>query len=80
MIGTEEVPKFVVFVQPILLIVAISVYTIAIGVTKLLNENDSEEADTDSRISSDAPPPLVISQKKSTKPDFSGRKPRICSN
>ncbi|MCB0385789.1 MAG: hypothetical protein KDD43_10380 [Bdellovibrionales bacterium] len=67
MIGTEEVPKFVVFVQPILLIVAISVYTIAIGVTKLLNENDSEEADTDSRISSDAPPPLVISHQEVNK-------------
>ncbi len=70
MVGAEEVPKFVVFVQPILLIVAISVYTIAIGVTKLLNEDNSvEEEDESPRTaqSPDAPAPLVINSQEASK-------------
>ncbi|PID43644.1 MAG: hypothetical protein CSA52_02755 [Gammaproteobacteria bacterium] len=64
MVGAEEVPKFVVFVQPVLLIVAISIYSIAIGVSKMINTLEEEEgqSDDDSLVSGDdsSPEPLKI--------------------
>ncbi|ARU54172.1 hypothetical protein OLMES_0063 [Oleiphilus messinensis] len=68
MVGLEEeAPKFVVFIQPILLIVAITLYTIAIGVTKILNQNSEtsspgqfKNSTDEDRIDDERPKPIVI--------------------
>jgi hypothetical protein len=41
-LGESEIPGFVAFVQPILLIVAISLYTTAISISKLLIRDDED--------------------------------------
>ena len=43
-LGGSEIPGFVAFVQPILLIVAISLYTTAISISKLLTRDDEAVA------------------------------------
>lgn len=45
-LGDQKVPGFVAFVQPILLIVAISLYTTAISISNMLTRQD-ETADAD---------------------------------
>jgi uncharacterized membrane protein len=42
-VNKAEVPKFVVFVQPILLIVAISLYSTAVSISNILTRKDEEE-------------------------------------
>lgn len=68
MVGATEVPKFVIFIQPVVLIIAISVYTISIGISRMLNK--SNEADTDSVVVAagrNAPEPIQIDVADSNK-------------
>ncbi|WP_298451279.1 hypothetical protein [uncultured Marinobacter sp.] len=43
-ISGAEVPGFVAFVQPILLILAISLYSTAVGISNILTRDDSQDA------------------------------------
>jgi hypothetical protein len=45
-LGSAEVPAFVTFVQPILLIIAISLYTTAVSISNILTRFGMEEART----------------------------------
>lgn len=47
-LGSAEVPGFVAFVQPVLLIVAISLYTTAVSISNILTHYGTEGAGTDS--------------------------------
>ncbi len=42
-INQDHIPKFVVFVQPILLIIAISLYSTAVSISNILTRTDDEE-------------------------------------
>lgn len=46
-VGNTEVPGFVAFVQPVLLIVAISLYTTAVSISNILTREGTNPADTD---------------------------------
>lgn len=67
-VGDNAVPGFVVFLQPILLIVAISLYTTAITISNILIRSDdggasralAEDETSDSRDQQPAPMPLAI--------------------
>lgn len=48
-LGGSEIPGFVAFVQPILLIVAISLYTTAISISKLLTHDDDHSGSDGNR-------------------------------
>ena len=43
-LGSVEVPGFVAFIQPILLIIAISLYTTAVSISNILTRYGTEEA------------------------------------
>lgn len=43
-IGGTDVPGFVAFVQPVLLIIAISLYSTAVTISNILTHNDSQES------------------------------------
>ncbi|MCP5207778.1 MAG: hypothetical protein H7A01_11280 [Hahellaceae bacterium] len=61
MVGASEVPKFVIFIQPIVLIIAISVYTVAIGISRMLNKDSDDEELSDNAVARpDAPEPIKI--------------------
>lgn len=45
--GNREVPGFVAFVQPILLIIAISLYTTAVSISNILTRSGADNADHD---------------------------------
>lgn len=47
LVGSAEVPGFVAFVQPILLIIAISLYTTAVSISNILTRHGTEEPDFD---------------------------------
>ena len=53
---SASVPGFVVFVQPILLIIAISLYTTAVSISNILTRNGTEELDSgaDRKITADS--------------------------
>ncbi|MGM0768225.1 MAG: hypothetical protein ACQEV6_09375 [Pseudomonadota bacterium] len=44
-VGNSEVPGFVAFVQPVLLIIAISLYTTAVSISNILTRSAGTEAD-----------------------------------
>lgn len=44
-IGGAEVPGFVAFVQPVLLIIAISLYSTAVTISNILTHNDHQKSD-----------------------------------
>lgn len=70
MVGSDEVPKFVVFIQPVVLIIAISVYTISIGISKVLNREDnigSNHSYDHIVVDSSAPEAIVIDGEDSGK-------------
>lgn len=75
-LGGSEIPGFVAFVQPILLIVAISLYTTAISISKLLTREDeavgamanrSEVSDGD-QASENRAPALAIPRRSNGDP------------
>jgi hypothetical protein len=43
----EEVPEFIAFIQPLLLIVAVSLYTGAVSVSKILSTKSTEHNDAE---------------------------------
>jgi len=43
-LGSPDVPGFVSFVQPILLIIAVSLYTTAVSISNILTRTDSGES------------------------------------
>jgi drug/metabolite transporter (DMT)-like permease len=45
-LGSAEVPGFVAFVQPVLLIIAISLYTTAVSISNILTRHGTEEPDS----------------------------------
>lgn len=47
MTGTAEIPGFVAFVQPVLLIVAISLYTTAVSIANVLVRTDQAQSSAD---------------------------------
>lgn len=75
-VGETEVPGFVAFVQPILLIVSISLYTTAISISNILVRADEEAAVTTDRSANtqsdyDAPTPhapLAIPRRSNGEP------------
>lgn len=69
-VGNEEIPGFVAFVQPILLIVSISLYTTAISISNMLtqeNEPDREKEDT-STLGTGSDPATEVSPEPLTIP------------
>lgn len=48
-VGDDRVPEFVSFVQPILLIIAISLYTTAVSISNILSGSQRERRQEDSR-------------------------------
>jgi len=65
MTGNTEVPGFVAFVQPILLIVAISLYTTAVGIANILSRcepypADHEKSDQERQWARARPEPLDL--------------------
>lgn len=69
-VGNEEIPGFVAFVQPILLIVSISLYTTAISISNMLtqeNEPDREKED-DSTLGTGSDPATEASPEPLTIP------------
>ncbi len=63
-VSENEIPKFVVYIQPILLIIAIALYSTSVSVHKIV----SRQSNADKRFQSDfaegdAPAPLVIQPK-----------------
>lgn len=53
-IGAQEVPNFVVFIQPVLLILAISLYTTSVGISNiLLGQRRQSEAEEDAQEEDD---------------------------
>lgn len=67
MVGAEEVPKFVVFIQPIVLIIAISVYTIAISIGRVLHKDENEHGHQGQTADASAPETIVIESPETTK-------------
>lgn len=45
-VGDSEVPAFVVFVQPVLLIIAISLYTTAVSISNILTREEPDDTET----------------------------------
>lgn len=45
-VGDSEVPEFVAFVQPVLLIIAISLYTTAVSISNILTRQESGDTET----------------------------------
>lgn len=69
-VGDENVPGFVAFLQPILLIIAISLYTTAISISNMLLRDDDQSKAPDRHdvtVSDQAasPTPLVIPRRSS---------------
>ena len=72
-VGNEVIPEFVAFVQPILLIVSISLYTTAISISNMLtheNESDRDQDDASTPgpgldpVAEAAPEPLTIPRRQ----------------
>ncbi|MBZ2169626.1 hypothetical protein [Marinobacter sp. F4216] len=54
-LGSVEVPGFVAFIQPVLLILAIALYSTAVGISNILIRGDAE-ASSETRADQDVPP------------------------
>ena len=63
-VSEDEIPKFVIYIQPILLIIAIALYSTSVSVHKIVNrQNDADKCLHDNLAEGDAPEALVIQSK-----------------
>jgi uncharacterized membrane protein len=63
-VSEDDVPKFVVYIQPILLIIAIALYSTSVSVHKIVNrQSDVDKRSQSNLTEGDAPAPLVIQSK-----------------
>jgi hypothetical protein len=63
-VSSDDIPNFVVYIQPILLIVAIALYSTSVSVHKIVNrQSELDKRSQDALEEGDAPSPLVIQPK-----------------
>jgi len=64
LINDDEAAKFVVFAQPILLTIAIALYSISVSVHKIVERHDHYNGEeSQQKTEEEMPPPLVIETK-----------------
>jgi len=62
LINDNEAAKFVVFAQPVLLTIAIALYSLSVSVHKIVEHHDHEK-ENQQKSEEETPPPLVIETK-----------------
>ncbi len=64
-VNEDNVPKFVVFAQPILLIISIALYSTSVSIGNIMTKyvEDNASAEDDYEIEGEIPSPLVIQSK-----------------
>ena len=63
-VSSDDIPKFVVYIQPILLIIAIALYSTSVSVHKIVNrQSEIDKRSQDALEEGDSPSPLVIQPK-----------------
>jgi len=64
LINDNEAARFVVFAQPVLLTIAIALYSLSVSVHKIVERHDHyNEKDNQQKTEAEMPPPLVIETK-----------------
>jgi hypothetical protein len=64
LINDHEAAKFVVFAQPVLLTIAIAIYSLSVSVHKIVERHDDDRDGVPQQESKEEmPPPLVIATK-----------------